>query len=507
MSFRASFTGTCDVIVERAAFEDFAYSSNGGAIYYNHVTGSIMICFSSFKGCQRTGHGGAIYSITGALQLINSCLSYCIASESGQFMLYTRLAASDDAEPDVCCNLTIFFATSANIYTSSNSFKHGIQSDLLYSSDRPFRFHHCNSTQAICSSNSSCGILCGYAACPVVVDFSHFSNCGESYLVMIAAINNSVSEVRSTNFFWNNVSMGIICATIYGYPVRECIFVGNSISREFYGGSTSFPFSISGNFVDDVPGSSGYWMMTDSDNHFDIVGSSYFVSIDACPSATSTPLSAPSWSPTETESPMPTATESPKPTESRSPSGTLVPTGSKSQSATRSWTGRERPTGSRNRSEDGSAGSSPVPRATMTCEQSPGPWTTAPFSPSKPGGVLLSASASAADHPVQQGGDSAGGGLPMVVLIGIVAGVVVACGVAVAICVLLRRGKGKVPGGKADSGSAESPSGAGFDSRDMTTTVAPTTITDPPELLRSSWAASSSRPLDTVFDELNDEAA
>jgi hypothetical protein len=108
MSFRASFTGTCDVIVERAAFEDFTYSSSGGAIYYDRPPGSIMICFSSFKGCQTTEQGGAIYSIAGALQLINSCLSYCIASNSGQFMLYARLAPSDDAECDVCCNLTLF---------------------------------------------------------------------------------------------------------------------------------------------------------------------------------------------------------------------------------------------------------------------------------------------------------------------------------------------------------------------------------------------------------------
>jgi hypothetical protein len=74
---------------------------------------------------------------------------------------------------------------------------------------------------------------------------------------MINLMSGFVSEIFTTNFFWNNVSMGVICTSVYGYAVRECVFVGNSISKEFYGGITSSSFSISGTFFRDVPGSSG----------------------------------------------------------------------------------------------------------------------------------------------------------------------------------------------------------------------------------------------------------
>jgi hypothetical protein len=211
-------------------------------------------------------------------------------------------------------------------------------------------------------------------ATEIIVSFLHCANCSESRLFMMDSSrtpsSSSATEIFYTNFVWNNVSTGVICSRRGEYPVRQCIFVGKSPSKEFYGGLPSRPFAVSGCFFDDVPARPDAWT-DESNNHLIVTTSSHVISVIGCLSASRSPLATPRRtscrSPTATDGPRPSRSlsppesQSPYPTESAHP----IPTGSEAPLVNAS--GSPRPT----ESNTASPAESCTPRATDSEGHSP----------------------------------------------------------------------------------------------------------------------------------------
>jgi hypothetical protein len=81
-------------------------------------------------------------------------------------------------------------------------------------------------------------------AAPIIVGFSHFANCSESRVLMVDTSltpNNSlVTKIFYTNFFCDNVSTGVICASRGGYPVGQWFSSGIPHRNHFIWGFRHF---------------------------------------------------------------------------------------------------------------------------------------------------------------------------------------------------------------------------------------------------------------------------
>jgi hypothetical protein len=121
-----------------------------------------------------------------------------------------------------------------------------------------FHFSNDNFTRSQSFDITSAIVDCDAFNCAVIVTFSNFAECSETRMFWIIIGIIYSTEIRSTNFYGNTVSIGIIYSPDGGFPVRDCIFIDNSISTEFYGLS-SLPFLISGCWFDDSPSGSNFW--------------------------------------------------------------------------------------------------------------------------------------------------------------------------------------------------------------------------------------------------------
>jgi hypothetical protein len=166
--------------------------------------------------------------------------------------------------------------------------------------------------------------------------FSTFENCRESYVLDIEILSNeNMTVIEYTNFISNRLSNGVVNSrSIYGYPIRNCIFEGNSATTTFinqvsalYGGQVGVNFTVTDCVFDQEP--SGAWTSSGTGNIFGITTATISIGVTHCYVTYYPPRTTPaSLSPlhSHTYPASPSESASPRPSYSPSLSRSPLPT-------------------------------------------------------------------------------------------------------------------------------------------------------------------------------------
>jgi hypothetical protein len=257
ISARFSLTKSCDVVIREALFEDLVYTAgSGGAVYVVSSLQSLSIASSRFDGCEAADKGGAVFTTPIAFELNDTCFSYCFASGDGQFVDYDRSNTAHDAICHRCFFHASFRKGERTAASSGDAFR--AASSTAGSIPLTYFFQDDNHTLSVATPvslnpDSDAAVDCDTSYCVVNRCFSSFENCTHGRILWIANDATYDTVVEYTNFLWNTATGSLIICSQYGFPIRHCLFVGNSPSVTFSGGSSSSPFVMSNCFFDSEP--------------------------------------------------------------------------------------------------------------------------------------------------------------------------------------------------------------------------------------------------------------
>jgi hypothetical protein len=80
--------------------------------------------------------------------------------------------------------------------------------------------------------------------------FSSSENCTTGQILLITHRPAHATRVEYTNFLWSTVDVMLIRSTDNGFPIWNCLFVGNSVPITVLSESTFSPFEISNGIFD-----------------------------------------------------------------------------------------------------------------------------------------------------------------------------------------------------------------------------------------------------------------